>query len=599
MLPDSDRLPAGDLFLATLNGVMPVLLLLATGIAIGFLKLYPPQDYPKLSSLIFRFTFPAAMVYTIGKMNIGRDELLVIAAHFASIFLALPISYAIGYKLDRPARSIASVVHTWSGSTFSNSVVIGVPIINSMFGEDVIYFCSIHIIATGTSLAFFYFCYELDKERNAQLAASGDGAEDAEGKGAERVETVEVADAAETGGTAVGAERQAGQTSQRIVVARAGSHRPSIDGFFGPKFERPGYRFSCSQDGNVASVDAEMDLVPLPVHLPRSRRGTITGQRPSRISIEEPAGRARASSLPPGRLLPKPGASDGADVSMVPVEASAGGEPRAAKSRLSIEGGRTSTPREHSREGGAAGGGFADDPEALETPAGAAGVVAGADGAGGSGFDSGLGSGPDAASPAPAIPAISAAKARPKKVSVCHLVGRALLNTIKVPVVISIFLGVIYNLIATFAYPPMKTFPPMLNTFLVMLSNITGPIGTIMLGLFLVFLIQTQIQMKRDGVPMPGKEWGHEFLRFSIITLMRQLGTPLLLLGLLYAFRVDPHKILVNSIINAMPAGTLAMTLSDTYKYHNISMGLACIVQVVFLIFIIPIVYYICLAILG
>lgn len=158
----SSKLSFGELMSGSLSGILPVVLLVGAGAVIPAVKLFKASEFRYFSAIVFKFTFPISIIYTLGaKVTIVYEDLLIIAAYFAMILIMLFLCMLLAFCLDNRENFIASTVHMWCGSTLSNCVAMGVPIIVGIFGSKYERYCFIHMYPWGSCLVFYYFMYEL------------------------------------------------------------------------------------------------------------------------------------------------------------------------------------------------------------------------------------------------------------------------------------------------------------------------------------------------------------------------------------------------------------------------------------------------------
>lgn len=158
----SSTLSFGELMSGALSGILPVVLLVGAGAIIPAVKLFKASEFRYFSAIVFKFTFPISIIYTLGaKVTIVYEDLLIIAAYFAMILAMLFLCMLLALCLDKRENFIASTVHMWCGSTLSNCVAMGVPIIAGIFGSKYERYCFIHMYPWGSCLVFYYFMYEL------------------------------------------------------------------------------------------------------------------------------------------------------------------------------------------------------------------------------------------------------------------------------------------------------------------------------------------------------------------------------------------------------------------------------------------------------
>ncbi|TNJ29784.1 Membrane transport protein [Giardia muris] len=171
----------GQILLATFEGTFPVLVLLLLGMLMTWPKILLPADFRKLSALVFRWTFPIATVYLLGRIEMTADEGKILGAFFGMIVIDFVICLCIAPLMDRNKRNfLAATVSMWCGTTLTNCVAVGQPIIESIFdAEDAKKYCYLHILPWGVCLIFYHFMYELwvaltaaDNEEAAEAATS-------------------------------------------------------------------------------------------------------------------------------------------------------------------------------------------------------------------------------------------------------------------------------------------------------------------------------------------------------------------------------------------------------------------------------------------
>ncbi len=112
-----------------LASLLPVVLLIVTGYAAGRLRWLSPSGARELSTLVFYLLVPALLFRTMGKVRPQDLDFTPVAAYF----IGLGIVFA-GTLMGRGFNRRGAVLAL--ASTFSNSVMIGIPLVGLAFGEE-------------------------------------------------------------------------------------------------------------------------------------------------------------------------------------------------------------------------------------------------------------------------------------------------------------------------------------------------------------------------------------------------------------------------------------------------------------------------------
>lgn len=197
----------------------------------------------------------------------------------------------------------------------------------------------------------------------------------------------------------------------------------------------------------------------------------------------------------------------------------------------------------------------------------------------------------------------SSANTKKSKIPYGKIILTSAIKTMKVPLIIGVLVGLIYMGVAT-AVPRMRNPPPFILNFFTLIGSVTTPVANIMMGLYTMFKIH---EIKEDHHAAKENHqlssfYNHiwlEIMRFSVMTLLRQLLTPVIMMFLMHAMKVDAKTITINTIIAATPTGILCFVLSDFYKYGGVSTWMAAVFQMVTMLIVVPTIYYICIAYVG
>ncbi len=149
------------------SALIPVVLLIALGYAAARLRWLRAESAKDLSNFVFLVLTPALMFRTMGKVDVRELDFLPLASYFAAVFL-LYGAMLLWQGLNRRAAVLAM------GATFSNTVMIGIALIQLAYGEAglVVLFAllSVHALVL---LAASTVVLELAVAREAAAAAQG------------------------------------------------------------------------------------------------------------------------------------------------------------------------------------------------------------------------------------------------------------------------------------------------------------------------------------------------------------------------------------------------------------------------------------------
>lgn len=492
-----------QLFLATLNGIIPLILLVAVGAIAAGSKVFPPEKNGLISGIIFKCTFPISIVYTLGIIDMNINDIYIVVCFFIMLFILLPVSLVLGLMLDKRENLIAATAHMWSGTTLTNSVAIGQPLLAALFNEAIATkYAFLQTIGWGLGIAFYFFTYELWATKKRLVEDN--------------------------------------MREQMAAAAVVKSARPSLGKRQSIRPMGINEAVRRQSSGAVASGnDSQTHLSPsMPALSPRDSTDAKSTERPA--PDEEPPSEKKPSREE-AEMRTEHSAPDEVAVEETPdIYSVASADVNNLESQ--IDG--------HLRA------------QTVELPP-------------------------------PTVPIV------PPKIPVGRIICKSLLNTIKVPMVIGVLLGILYNIIATFGYKGLRTLPYMLEKFFVFCGALTAPGLALMMGLFVYNEIAVQLRLKKQRLCPDKHFWAMEVTRFVIMTLLRQLVAPLILLGLMLGFRMPPSIIVPNVLLCGVPTGVFCYPIAVQYKYFSISMAMSVNIQLVTIVAFVPILYYICLHIFG
>jgi malonate transporter and related proteins len=151
-----------------LSALTPVALLIAVGFIAGYAKWIRGESIKDLSNLVFLILTPALMFRTMSTVHMEQLDFKPVAAYF----LAALVMYALVLLTQGLSRRSAVLA---MASTFSNSVMIGVPLIGLAYGAPglVIVFTllslhSVVMLTAGTLVLELAVSREMTHERAAQ-----------------------------------------------------------------------------------------------------------------------------------------------------------------------------------------------------------------------------------------------------------------------------------------------------------------------------------------------------------------------------------------------------------------------------------------------
>lgn len=110
------------------SALIPVVLLVAVGYLAARVRWIRPEASKDLSNLVFLVLTPALMFRTMSSVQVQQLDVRPLTAYFAAVLL-LFLAVLVRLGLNRRAAVLAMA------STFSNTVMIGIPLIGLAYGE--------------------------------------------------------------------------------------------------------------------------------------------------------------------------------------------------------------------------------------------------------------------------------------------------------------------------------------------------------------------------------------------------------------------------------------------------------------------------------
>lgn len=113
---------------SVLSSLLPVVLLIAVGLVAARAQWIRPEATKDLSNLVFLVLTPALLFRTMSTVRVQQLELAPVAVYFVSAALLFALVWGFGGR-DRRATVLALA------STYSNLVMVGIPLVGLAFGE--------------------------------------------------------------------------------------------------------------------------------------------------------------------------------------------------------------------------------------------------------------------------------------------------------------------------------------------------------------------------------------------------------------------------------------------------------------------------------
>lgn len=425
-------LAGAQVMLASSNGIVPLLLLLLIGALAPMLRIIKSQTYRDLSNLLFRWTFPLTMAYTIGQLTVDVNDVLLILAYTIASILVLPLCVVATRFVDTKDNFIPALAQLWSASTLNNTIVVGLPIASSVYGvANADKFCYLQVISTCVLMPCYYFLWELHKVRHQ--------------------------------------EKHLVANELIGVVHKTESHAALLSSTL------------AADHANIASVALADVTEPSTMSAAKDEQGHVEHLDPS-VTDQHPS-----PSDPPS----------------------------------------------------------------------------------------------------------------PSSISMKAIIATTLKNTFQIPVVVGTIVAIIYLLFSSFVYHPLRRLPTMIDKTLIMTASLTSPMGALMLGCFISYIIEAKRKSANTDRREMRKSIGNDLLRFAIITIIKQVIVPFIFLGVCYGFNIDAIPVMVSTLSASSCTAIFSFAMSDQYSYHTLSVGLAATLQIILMFAVVPMLYYTGAAVYG
>ena len=142
----------------TVDVVLPVFALVAVGYAVGRTRLLGDGGVQGISNFVFYVAIPTLLFRTMSRIELPEiGSLGIVFAYFGGCLLVFPVAALAGrllFGIGRDERAVMGM-----GAVFSNTVLLGIPLIFTAFGEDgviaimlIVAFHSITLISLPTIL---------------------------------------------------------------------------------------------------------------------------------------------------------------------------------------------------------------------------------------------------------------------------------------------------------------------------------------------------------------------------------------------------------------------------------------------------------------
>ena len=117
-----------------LGNILPLFSLMLIGFGVGRAGWMTDEQVKGLTFFVFYLAIPALLFRTLGRGDILADlDVGILGAYFTAIFLAMGIAWATGRFLFGCSTEELPVLAL--GATYSNIVLLGIPLIYALFGE--------------------------------------------------------------------------------------------------------------------------------------------------------------------------------------------------------------------------------------------------------------------------------------------------------------------------------------------------------------------------------------------------------------------------------------------------------------------------------
>ena len=153
-------------FIVAVSAVIPIFVLIGVGLFVKHAKLMTPTELKHMNSMVFKVFFFCMMFSNIYRANFedGFDPSLVVfgMASVTALFLA-SVAFSLWFEKDHPKRG------TMTQAIFrSNFVILGIPIVVNIFGEEAAVIPTM-MIAAIVPLYNIYAVLELESFRGGKF----------------------------------------------------------------------------------------------------------------------------------------------------------------------------------------------------------------------------------------------------------------------------------------------------------------------------------------------------------------------------------------------------------------------------------------------
>ncbi len=133
-----------------LQGILIIMFLMSVGYVLTLRGWFTDEHATLFARVIIRFALPCLMITNL-TASFTRDELVALGPGMFVPFTGILISYAIAYLAARILRIPAERRGTFQGLfTFTNTVMVGLPVTIAIFGEESVPFVTLYYISNAT-----------------------------------------------------------------------------------------------------------------------------------------------------------------------------------------------------------------------------------------------------------------------------------------------------------------------------------------------------------------------------------------------------------------------------------------------------------------
>lgn len=157
-----------SLFLAALESVSVLFILIIFGFIVGKSKLISDNGSKDLTKLVIYVTLPATILSAMIRpleMNALKDLLIITLVTAATYVIIIPIAYFITKKYHLPAnqRDVLFI-----GACMSNVTFMGFPVLVALYGEDVLFYAALSQVFVFEFFSWFFALHILQRHVNSE-----------------------------------------------------------------------------------------------------------------------------------------------------------------------------------------------------------------------------------------------------------------------------------------------------------------------------------------------------------------------------------------------------------------------------------------------